>query len=118
MLKEINQVVIEMGEKEQINVVISEIEDDKWYLDIIYYLKNVTCPDHLVNHNRRSLMLKVTKYYLMQDGLGWRNPNGVILRCMNKDEANKLVTKFHSGYCGVHFVSCTTTHKILRARYC
>jgi hypothetical protein len=55
MLTESNQEAIEMGEKEQINVVISEIEDDEWYSNIIYYLKNLTCPDHLVDHKRRDL---------------------------------------------------------------
>jgi hypothetical protein len=101
MLTESNQEAIEMEEKEQISVVVNEIEDDKWYSNIIYYLNNITFPDHLVNHKRRSLRLKGMKYYLTQDGLGWRNPDGVILRCVNKEEANKLVTDFHSGYCGV-----------------
>jgi hypothetical protein len=91
MLTESNQEAIEMGEKEKINVVISEIEDDEWYSDIIYYLKNLTCPDHLVDHKRRALRLKDMKYCLTQDGLGWRNPDGVILRCVNKEEADKLV---------------------------
>jgi hypothetical protein len=71
----------------------------------------------LVDHKRRALRLKAMKYCLTQDGLRWRNPDGVILRCVNKEEANKLVTNFHSGYCGGHFVAHTTTHKILRAGY-
>jgi hypothetical protein len=117
MLTESNQEAIEMGEKEQINVVVSEIENDEWYSDIIYYLKNLTCPDHLVDHKRRSLRLKAMKYCLTEDGLGWRNPDGVILRCVNKEEADKLVVDLHSGYCGGHFAAHTTSHKILREGY-
>jgi transposase InsO family protein len=57
------------------------------------------------------------KYCLTEDGLGWRNPDGVILRCVNKEEAKKLLEELHSGYCGGHFASRTTAHKILRAGY-
>jgi hypothetical protein len=42
MLTESNQVAIQMGESEKINVMISELEHDKWYSDIIYYLKNLS----------------------------------------------------------------------------
>jgi hypothetical protein len=73
MLTEGNQEAIEVGEKEHVNVVIREIENDEWYSDIIYYLKNLTCPEHLVDHKRRALRLKSMKYFLTQEGLGWRN---------------------------------------------
>jgi hypothetical protein len=77
--------------------VVSEIENDEWYSDIIYYLNNITFHDHLVDHKRRSLRLKSMKLFLTQDGLVWRNLNGVILRCVNKEEANKLVIDFDLG---------------------
>jgi hypothetical protein len=32
------------------------------------------------------------KYCLMQDGLKGRNLDGVILRCVNKEEADKLIS--------------------------
>jgi hypothetical protein len=117
MLTKINQEAIETGEREQINVMVSGIENDEWYSDIIYYLKNLTFLDNLVDVKRISLRLKAMKYFLTQDGLRWRNPDGVILRCVNKEESNKLVTDFHSGYCGGHFVDQTTSHKILREGY-
>jgi hypothetical protein len=117
MLTESNEESIQMGENDQINVIVSELEHDEWYADIIYYLKNLSCPDHLVDHKRRALKLKAMKYCLTQDGLGWKNPDGIILRCVNKDEADQLIKELHSGYCGGHFASRTTTHKILRAGY-
>jgi hypothetical protein len=57
------------------------------------------------------------KYCLKKYGLGWRNLVGVILKCVNKEEAKNLVNDFHSGYCGGHFVAHTTSHKILRVGY-
>jgi hypothetical protein len=84
-------------------VIVSELEHDEWYADIIYYLKNLSCPDHLVDHKKRALKLKAMKYCLTQDGLGWKNPDGIILRCVNKDEVDRLIKELHSGYCGGHF---------------
>jgi hypothetical protein len=57
------------------------------------------------------------KYFLTQDGLGWKNPDGIILICMNKDESDQLIKEIYSGYCVSHFVACTTAHNIARARY-
>jgi len=48
MMIEINHEAIEVGEREQVNIVISDIENNEWYSDIIYYLKKFTFPDHLV----------------------------------------------------------------------
>eukprot|EP00253_Pinus_taeda_P023948 PITA_23948 len=53
----------------------------------------------------------------MKDGLGWRNPEGIVLRCVDEIESKKLVSEFHSGFCGGHYAARTTAHKILRAGY-
>jgi hypothetical protein len=80
----INQEPIEVGEKEHVNIVVSEIENNEWYSYIVYYLKSLTCPDHLVEHKRRALRLKAMKYCLTENGLEWRNLDGVIPRCVDK----------------------------------
>eukprot|EP00253_Pinus_taeda_P032088 PITA_32088 len=53
----------------------------------------------------------------MKDGLGWRNPEGIVLRCVDDVESKKLISEFHSGFCGGHYAARTTAHKILRAGY-
>jgi hypothetical protein len=83
MLTESDQETIQLGVNEQINLVVSELEHDEWYFDIIYYLKNLSCPDHLVGYKRRALRLKAMEYYLTENGLGWKHPHGVLLRCVN-----------------------------------
>ena len=96
---------------------LQRLEQHPWYTNIIFFLRNLTCPDHLLGHKRRELRLKETKYCLTKDGLGWRNPDGLILRCVDEPESKKLMVEFHSGFCGGHFAAKTTTHKILRAGY-
>jgi hypothetical protein len=96
---------------------LQKLEQHEWYADIIFFLSNFTCPSHLIGHKRRALKLKAAKYCLIQDGFGWRNPNGVILRCVDELESKRLLIDFHSGFCGGHFAVKTTAHKIVRAGY-
>jgi hypothetical protein len=112
MLTQSNKEAIQLGESEQVNVIVSELEHDEWYANIIYYLKNLSFLDLLVYHKRRALKLKAMKYFLTQDGLCWKNLDGIILRCINKDDVDKIIKELHSGYCGGHFAACTTSHMI------
>jgi hypothetical protein len=102
-----------MGENDQVNVVLSKLKHDELYYDILYYLKNLSCHDHLIDHKIRALILKAMKYGLTQDGLGLKKHDGLILMFVNKDEADKLINKLHFGYSGGHFSTHTTAHKIL-----
>jgi hypothetical protein len=73
---------------------LQRLEQHQWYSDIIYFLSNLTCPSHLIGHKRRALRLKAAKYCIIQDGLGWRNPDGVILRCVDELESKRLLVEF------------------------
>jgi len=35
---------------DMVNGVLDDIEKHEWYNDIIYYLKHLACPNHLVDH--------------------------------------------------------------------
>ena len=70
---------------------IQKLEQVEWYVDIIFYLKHDTFPSLLEGHKRRFLRLKTTKFVITQIGLGWKNLDGLILRCVDKDEAKSLI---------------------------
>jgi len=40
-----------------------------------------------------------------------------VLTCVDDIESKKLISEFHSGFCGGHYAARTTAHKILRAGY-
>jgi hypothetical protein len=103
--------------KEEWHPNLLKLEQVDWYSDIIFYLKNTTCPSHLVGHKKRALRLKYSKYVLTRDGLGWKNLDGVILICVDDVESKRLLDEFHGGFCGGHFAAKTSTHKILRVGY-
>jgi hypothetical protein len=119
MLTEGNERAFDMichHNNQEISPNLLKLEQVEWYADIIFYLKNLTCPSHLVGHKKRALRLKSSKYVLTRDGLGWKNLDGVIHRCVDDVESKKLVDEFHVEFCE-HFAAKTTTHKILREGY-
>jgi hypothetical protein len=65
----------------------------------------------------RALKLKAVRYCLIDQVFHWRDPIGVFLRCLNPQEAQKVIFDFHSGLCGGHHFWKTITHKILRDGY-
>jgi hypothetical protein len=50
-------------------------------------------------------MLKASKYCIIQGDLGWKNRDGLILKCVDNEEAQKLMKGLHIGLCGGRHVS-------------
>jgi hypothetical protein len=44
---------------------LQRLEQHEWYVDIIFFLSNLTCPSHLIGHKRRALRLKAAKYCII-----------------------------------------------------
>jgi hypothetical protein len=74
-------------------------------------------PDGLQRNKPRAPKLKAIRYCLINQILYWKDPLGVLLKCMDPREADRIMVEFHSGLCGGHHYWKTTTHKILKARY-
>eukprot|EP00253_Pinus_taeda_P008335 PITA_08335 len=87
------------------------------YADTIYYLKNGYAPAHLDHTKKRALRLKAKQYQLINDVLFKSNYDFVLLRCLEKTEAEKVLQELHNGPARGHYVVDATAHKILRTRY-
>ena len=48
-------------------------------------------------------------------GLGWKNPDVVILTCVDLTRAKELMKEFHQVLCGGDHADSTIPHKILRS---
>ena len=46
-----------------VNITLNIDEDHERYQDIIFYLKSLTCPPHLVDHQRRYLRLRLQNMF-------------------------------------------------------
>ena len=72
---------------------------------------------YLEPRKRRALRLKSTPYLLIDNILFRRNLDGILLRCLDKDETKVILKELHFGPAGGHFGGETMAHKILRAGY-
>jgi hypothetical protein len=88
-----------------------------WYKDIIFFLQKLQPHDGMEKSKVRALKLKSIKYCLIDQVLYWKYPLGVLLRCIDPQEAQNIMYDFHEILCGGHHFWRTTTYKILRVGY-
>lgn len=97
--------------------MITSIEHTPWYTDIVYYLKHMKCPKGFNDNKKRMLKLQASKYVFMKGDLYWKNRDGVLLLCLDENQARFVLKEMHEVVCGGHFSAKTTTHKVLRVGY-
>jgi hypothetical protein len=95
----------------------SKLAKCNWYKELIYFLQNLQCPTGLEKTKVKDLKLKAFMYCIVDQILCWKDPLGVILRCLDLEEAKQTMTEFHGSLCGGHHLWRTTIYKILRAGY-
>jgi hypothetical protein len=88
-----------------------------WYADLIFILQNLQAPPGLTKTKARFLKLKALKFCILEGNLYWKDPAGILLNCLLKYEADKVLQEFHAGECGGHLNWKVTANKILRAGF-
>ena len=53
----------------------------------------------------------------MDGNLYWKDPIGVLLKCIDEIESQRIMTEVHAGVCGGHLYWKATANRILRAGY-
>ena len=79
-----------------IQMVTSVTVTDDWRKEIADYLRD---PSKKVE---RRLRFQATKYVLLDNELYYRTIDGVLLRCLSKEESKELMGEIHEGVCGAH----------------
>jgi hypothetical protein len=90
---------------------------ESWYEKLTYLLHHGPCPENLNPRERSALRLRSTQFRLINLVLFRVNYDGVLLRCLEREDADKVLKELHDGPAGGHFAGNTTAHKILRAGY-
>ena len=65
--------------------------DSPWYTDIIFVLLNLQAPPGLSRTKARFLKLKAARFCILDNVLFWRDHSGILLNCLLKEEANKIL---------------------------
>jgi hypothetical protein len=91
------------------------LADSEWYRDIIFYLRSGKFPVTMNPKERRTMNMKENQYVLIADILFRINFYGILIICVNENQAQELIREFHEGICGGHFSPTAIAHKIIKA---
>ena len=91
---------------------------DSWYRDLIHYLQEGYLLEHWNPKKRSTLHLKSSLYQIIDGVLFRKNYDGVFLRCLEHEDANKVVVELHDGPARGNFSGDKIAQKNLRAGYC
>ena len=90
---------------------------ESWSRDLIHYLQQGYLPEHWNSKQRWALRLKSASYQII-DGVRFKNKyDRVLMRCLEQDDASKVVKELHDGPAKGHFLEYTNAHNILRDGY-
>ncbi|GAU46436.1 hypothetical protein TSUD_91540 [Trifolium subterraneum] len=95
-----------------------EVVDDKpWFHDIKMFLQKQEYPHGASNKDKKTLRRLSSSFFLNDEVLYKRNFDMVLLRCVDKHEADLLMHEVHEGSFGTHPNGHTMAKKMLRAGY-
>ncbi|XP_050877379.1 uncharacterized protein LOC127081139 [Lathyrus oleraceus] len=99
-------------------LMTAEEPDGKlWFFDIKQYLEKQEYPAEASSLDKRTLRRLASKFLLNGEVLYKQNSDMVLLRCVDKHEANQLMKDIHEGSFGTHANGHAMAKKILRAGY-
>ena len=95
-----------------------EVADEKpWYYDIKHFLQTQEYPIGASNKDRKTLRRLAGSFFLSENVLYKRNYDMVLLRCVDRHEADMLMHEIHEGSFGTHANGHSMAKKMLRAGY-
>ncbi|XP_049388505.1 uncharacterized protein LOC125852866 [Solanum stenotomum] len=99
------------------NTVEAESDGEPWYLDIRNFLQTGKCLANSNGSQKRTIRRLASGFFLSGEILCKRTPDLNLLRCVDVEEAEKIMNEIHTGVCGQHMNGYVLAKKILRAGY-
>ncbi|XP_050938837.1 uncharacterized protein LOC127148684 [Cucumis melo] len=96
-------------------ISVYAIDEEDWRQPIIDYLKHgklLTDPQHRAEIRRRA-----ARFIYYKDTLYRRSYEGLLLRCLGKEESTKALEEAHSGICGAHQSGPKLQYRLKRMGY-
>ena len=88
-----------------------------WINDMKNFLLGNRYPQGLDRTKRRQYRLQSIPYAIVDGILFKKDFNGALLRCIDIDQAERMIKELHDGPDGDHFSARTTAMKIMRDGY-
>ena len=88
-----------------------------WYHDIYQFLSFGAYPEIATSKDRRTLRQLATRFVICGDALYRRSPDGLLLLCLDRASANRVMREVHARVCGPHMGGHMLARKIMRTGY-
>ncbi|XP_057724061.1 uncharacterized protein LOC130940023 [Arachis stenosperma] len=95
--------------------VLSITHNDNWQHPYIQYLRSGLIPEEVENKNK--FRRQASYYTLLNDNLYRRGFSRPLLKCLNRVDADLVLSEAHEGICGIHSGARSLSQKILRAGF-
>nr|CAN60991.1 hypothetical protein VITISV_009628 [Vitis vinifera] len=96
----------------------TEVQDDlSWYHDIYQFLRSGTYPEVATAKDRRALRNLATRFVICGYTLYRRSADGMLLLCLDRASADRVMIEVHVGVCGPHMGGHMLARKIMRTGY-
>ncbi|XP_031392283.1 uncharacterized protein LOC116204334, partial [Punica granatum] len=96
---------------------IEATDEQPWYEDIKHFLQTGQYPTFANRRDRKTLRRLATHYFLSGETLYRRSFDATLLRCVDENEAQRLMGEIHEGSCGPHMSGLMLTKKLMRLGY-
>lgn len=92
-----------------------ESDGKPWFHDIKTYLVRQVYPNNAFITEKKALRKLSSKFFLSGDVLYKWSYDSILLRCVNRHEAEQIITNVHEGSFRTHSCGHSISKKILRA---
>ena len=103
-------------EKAEASVLVIEEEGVPQYYDIMKFLELRVYLDGADERENRSIRMMAMQYILYGGQLYKRSYDGIHLRSLKKEEAEKVMEEIHQGICGPHMKWANFSQEDLKDR--
>lgn len=62
-----------------------------WYSEIVKFLLKLEIPPGSSTSQARTIKLRATKYCINKNLIYWRDPSGLLLRCLDKEQSMEVM---------------------------
>ena len=94
---------LEVRESQALCACIQEEPDDNlWYHDILRYVKDQQYLKLANDNDKRTLRRLAARFFLDGEVLYKKGKDQILLRCVDANEAKKIVLEIHEGVYGTH----------------
>nr|CAN83915.1 hypothetical protein VITISV_022301 [Vitis vinifera] len=95
-----------------------EVDDGlPWYHDIYHFLRLGVYPEAATAKDKRALRQLATRFVICGETLYRRSADGMLLLCLDRASADRVMREVHAGVCGPHMGGHMLARKIMRTGY-